>query len=430
MSAITIHDDLSLFAQATRIAHAPLFTQSRPNLIKLSQQIENGVIHGSYGARVFVGFQKLSNLLPHLGRYQQMATVAESIWVFGLPDIELPDVPALNIITLPANHELSHEWFVVVESADYFSALVARDLSGFDVPLAQRQYQGIWTFNAGIVSQFQTYLSQLVNAPPFVLPVDARNYDLQTTNFSLIANQLIETLQQRNDDLERTQTLHRQLFNMIVHDLRNPLTGLMGFIDLIERGIYDQRSPDVLLDFVQETRRSHAELSILIDNILDINKIEGGQFPIEATDFPLRPVLEDLRHQYMALAKLRRLSLDVEIDGPNLTAYADETVLRRVVSNLLSNAIRHTRQGGVQIRAISENSHIVVAVSDTGEGIAAHDVGYVFDPYYQGNNSRIRGAAGLGLTFCKRAVEAQGGEIWVESTLGEGSVFYVTIPRG
>ena len=274
-----LETNLSLFKQVTRTVHAPLFTQSRPSLIKVSHEIENGVLCGTSGARIFAGFQKLSFLLPILPRYRQLAEVAESVWVFGYPDVPIPPIPGLHAVPLPEDHALMGEWFLVVESPNYFSALIARDMSGFDVPSAERLFRGVWTFNAPIVEMFQQRLSELVAIEPLILSPQERDYNLQNTRFSMIANQLIQTLQQRNDDLTRTQTLHTQLFNMIVHDLRNPLAGLMGFIDLMERELNrEEQDTDRLLEFVQETRRSHADMSILIDNILIFINSSQGSF--------------------------------------------------------------------------------------------------------------------------------------------------------
>lgn len=424
-----LETDLSLFEQITRTVHAPLFTQSHPSLIKVSHEIENGVLHGTSGARVFAGFQKLSFLLPILSRYEQMALVAESVWVFGYPDVELPSIPGFHVVELPEGHTLVGEWFLVVESANYFSALVAKDISGFEVPQHKRLFRGVWTFNAAMVEDFQQQLSRLVAVKPLVFLPQERDYNLQTMRFSMIANQLIQALQQRNDDLIRTQTMHTQLFNMIVHDLRNPLAGMIGFIDLIERELNrEDQNTERLLEFVQETRRSHAEMHILIDNILDIHKFESGQFPVKMSMFAIEPLLQSLCERYSALANVRRIALEVELDQPGLMIYADQHVLQRVLANLLSNALRHTVEGGVTLHAEQQHDAIVVKVSDSGEGIAGGDLPHVFSPYYQGAASRARGAVGLGLTFCKRAIEAQQGDIWAESRHQKGSTFFVKLP--
>ncbi len=419
----------SLFEIITNQSNQTLFTRHRDSLIKISREIEDGVIDNQVQARIFAGFQKLSFFTPHHRRYAKMAEYAEVIWIFGIPDVDIPTIPGVHIVPLQPTDVLASEWFLIAEASDYFSALVAKDLTGFEVPDDERLFRGIWTFDADTVQRLQQKLSEIVGLEPLYFTFDARDYVAQTAQFSVIVNDLVNSLEQRNERLVLTQKLRDQLVSMIVHDLRNPLAGMMGFVDLIERGIQRDQDPNILLELVAEVRRSHDDLSMLIDNILDLNRIEAGEFPIDLSKVALGPLLEEIYLQFRGVAQLRHLNFDVVLRDHDVFVQADEQALKRTLGNLLSNAMRYTRQGSVILKADPNHQTVEISVTDTGQGIAPDALERVFDPYFQAGSHRTRGTAGLGLAFCKHAVEAQHGEIWVESKIGEGSSFHIKLPR-
>ncbi|MCQ3931663.1 MAG: hypothetical protein DPW16_14495 [Chloroflexi bacterium] len=408
-----------------------LFTEHRHSLISISREIENCVMEIRTPVRVFAGFQKLSFFLPQLKRYREIAQKAESVWVFGVPDITPPDIPGIEYALLPHDHLLTQEWFLVVESAEYFSALVAKDLSGLELPQTERMFRGIWTFDPDLVNQVQRRLSHLVGLTPLDYDFDERDYGSQMHHVSRIANDLIQTLEKRNTQLIEAQQLHEQLVQMLVHDLRNPLSGIMGYVDLIERAVQRGGEDSEILEFIERARIGNAQLNILIENMLDLNRLQVGTFPVKKEVITLGPLFEAIQRQFLGMAQLHDNNLQVTLASPDLTVSADRNILTRILSNLLSNAIRHTRKGEVRLEAKRDQRRgcTQITVADTGEGISPTEVNRIFDPYYQGENRRTKGAAGLGLTFCKQAVEAQGGVIWVESEIGKGSAFHIRLPR-
>ena len=424
-------ENASLFEIVDHPSTPFLFTEYRHSLISISREIENCVMEIRTPARVLAGFQKLSFFLPHVERYRKIAQNAESVWIFGVPDITPPEIPGIEYALLPPDHLLIQEWFLVVESAEYFSALVAKDLSGLEVPHAERMFRGIWTFDAELVNQLQRLLSHLVGLTPLGYDLDERDYGSQMRHVSRIANDLIQTLEKRNTQLIEAQQLHKQLLQMLVHDLRNPLSGIMGYVDLIERAVQRGGDSSEILEFIERARIGNVQLNILIENILDLNRLQVGAFPVNKEVITLDPLFEAMQHQFLGMAQLHDNTLQVDLASPDLTVAADRNVLTRILSNLLSNAIRHTRQGEVHLEAKRDQRRgcTQIAVMDTGEGIAPNDISRIFDPYYQVVNLRTKGAAGLGLTFCKQAVEAQGGVIWVESEIGKGSAFHIRLPR-
>lgn len=428
---IVINPEVSLFDLVDASGGQQLFTNHRASLVRISYEIENGILNGAAGTRIFAGFQKLSFFLPHQQRYQRMTELAESIWVFGVPDVPPPNIPGVNYILLSDEDRLTQEWFLVAEGPDYFSALVAKDLSGFETPNPQRLFNGIWTFDEAVVRRFQGCLSHWVEVPPLDYAPQQRNYESQIFYVSRIASDLIHSLEQRNEELQRTQQLREQLLRMLVHDLRNPLGGIMGYVDLIERAVQRGGDREEILEFIERARIGNNQLNILIENILDLNRLQAGEFPVKKQLITLAPLFEQMQSQFSGMAQMNENTLQVALSSPDLTVAADRNTLTRVLSNLLSNAIRHTRQGKVRLEARrdKQKGHTLMSVIDTGEGIPADELPRVFDLYYQGENRRTKGAAGLGLTFCKQAVEAQGGVIWVESEIGKGSAFHIRLPR-
>ncbi|MBI5930115.1 MAG: hypothetical protein HY862_12460 [Chloroflexi bacterium] len=424
-------ENTSLFEIVDHPTTPFLFTEHRTSLISISREIENCAMETQTPARVFAGFQKLSFFLPHIERYREIAQNAESVWVFGVPDITPPDITGIEYALLVPDHLLVQEWFLVVESPEYFSALVAKDLSGLDIPHSERLFRGIWTFDAELVNQMQRQLSHLLGLSPVSYASQERDYGSQMRHVSRIAKDLIQTLEKRNTQLIEAQQLHEQLLRMLVHDLRNPLSGIMGYVDLIERAVQRGSDPSEILEFVERARMGNAQLNILIENILDLNRLQVGAFPVKKEVITLGPLFEAIQHQFLGMAQLQDNTLQIVLVSPDLTVAADRNILTRVLSNLLSNAIRHTRQGEVRLEAKRDPRRgcTLIIVADTGEGISPTELGRIFDPYYQGENRRTKGAAGLGLTFCKQAVEAQGGVIWVESKIGKGSAFHVRLPR-
>lgn len=205
----------------------------------------------------------------------------------------------------------------------------------------------------------------------------------------------------------------------------------MGYVDLIERAVQRGGEAREILEFIERARIGNAQLNILIENMLDLNRLRVGAFPVKKEVITLGPFFEAIQRQFLGMAQLHDNTLQVVLASPDLTVSADRNILTRILSNLLSNAIRHTRKGEVRLEARRDQRRgcTQITVADTGEGISPTEVNRIFDPYYQGENRRTKGAAGLGLTFCKQAVEAQGGVIWVESEIGKGSAFHIRLPR-
>ena len=216
------------------------------------------------------------------------------------------------------------------------------------------------------------------------------------------------------------------------HEIRTPMNAIMGIADLLAKTPLNAEQDK----YVQIFRRAGDNLLNLINDILDLSKVEASQLELERTGFSLIEHLEKVMEMVAARAQEKGLSLIFDI-APNVPTdlVGDPTRLRQVLLNLLGNAIKFTQAGQVSLyvdldEQASTPSTLRFAVTDTGIGIAKQKLGPVFERFTQADSSMTRrfGGSGLGLTISKRLVELMGGRIWVESEIGEGSVFAFTVP--
>jgi signal transduction histidine kinase/CheY-like chemotaxis protein len=212
------------------------------------------------------------------------------------------------------------------------------------------------------------------------------------------------------------------------HEIRTPLNGVLGVAELLgEMPLSEEQS-----ELVEMMRKSGVHLRSVVNDILDISKINAGKLRLEKERFRLREALEDVLGPLRLTAKAKGLALNVEID-PALPAamLGDAVRLRQLVLNLAGNAVKFTETGKVDVRArrIGE-SQMLVEVEDTGVGIPAEKIGTIFDAFEQADSSTTRryGGTGLGLAICKRLVDMLGGELGLESSLGKGSRFWFSLP--
>jgi signal transduction histidine kinase len=185
-------------------------------------------------------------------------------------------------------------------------------------------------------------------------------------------------------------------------------------------------------EHIQFMVRRAEDLSHLVDDMLDLSKIEADRIEVKSEPLELSTCLADVVNQLKPLANNKKLYLNLEMARDLPTAFADSHRVRQVAINLASNAIKFTEKGGVTIRCsfIREQDMLLVAVEDSGIGISPAAIGYIFEAFRQADGSTTRrfGGTGLGLTIAKKLVELQGGEIAVESVIGQGSTFSFTLP--
>ena len=238
--------------------------------------------------------------------------------------------------------------------------------------------------------------------------------------------QLAEIRRQR-DDLMRVQLQKERLTAFVVHDLKNPLATMQLYANLIAStsGI-DEDTREATTAIVEQCDR----LSLLVMNLLDLSKADEGQLTPRRADFALAPLARSVAAALGAQATARKLRIVVDVPD-DLRLSADEALLRRVMENLVDNALRHTPKGGeVIVRATKRADTDELRVEDTGPGIPEDLRERIFDPFVQLDPSAnaTRSGRGLGLAFCRAAVIAHGGTIRVDGTRA-GASFLVTLPR-
>jgi len=227
--------------------------------------------------------------------------------------------------------------------------------------------------------------------------------------------------------LRRLEKLRDDLTHMVVHDLRNPLTVILSFLDFLEFDETQQLSASTQ-KLVPLARRSAEELLNMIGSILDVSKMGAGDMKLQREPCDLDALIRTMLATNQPFPGNRTVTL--EAWKPPHIVTADAGLIRRVLQNLLSNALNYTPSGGdVHIGVTPSESVVRVTVTDTGPGIAPEYHQRIFEKFGQVENRDNRLGTGLGLTFCKLAIEAHGGSIGVESEVGKGSTFWFTLPR-
>jgi signal transduction histidine kinase len=231
------------------------------------------------------------------------------------------------------------------------------------------------------------------------------------------------------EDLEIASQHKSQFVANMSHELRTPLAAILGYAELMEEGFYDplgQKS----LDALARIRSNGKHLLGLINTVLDIAKIESGQFTLNMTEYDIQSIVETVRSATESLAQNKKLTLKTEVAKPLPIGLGDEQRLTQVLLNLVGNAIKFTDTGEVRVTAKAADGRFSVSVVDTGPGIPADQLTRIFEQFHQVDNSntKAKGGTGLGLAIAKQIVEMHGGRIWVESTLGQGSIFQMELP--
>lgn len=262
----------------------------------------------------------------------------------------------------------------------------------------------------------------------------------QIAVFEHSAAAVAQERQQRREMERLNATLHQleqdknQLMQMVVHDLKNPLTALVGFLELLR---LDHLSDDQRM-LVESALRSGKNLAGLISDLLDVGRIEEGHLELESSLLSPRDLLEDCASEMRGwiAQEDRHIQIEISPDVPLLRA--DLRLMQRVMLNLISNAIKHTPAGtSIILRAYRDPSvvsdaaaRLVIAVEDNGPGIPPEYLERIFDKFGRvgGEHHPRQDSTGLGLTFCRLAVEAHGGSIDVSSVLGQGTTFHIRLP--
>jgi PAS domain S-box-containing protein len=240
---------------------------------------------------------------------------------------------------------------------------------------------------------------------------------------------LFSEIEEKGKELAEASQHKSQFLANMSHELRTPLNAILGYTELMADGIYGQL-PEKTMGVLKRLESNGRHLLGLINDVLDLSKIEAGQLVLDLSDYSLEDIAQTVRSTLEPLAADKKLAFKVEMAPKMPPGHGDGRRLAQVVINLVGNAIKFTDAGEVVITGRTTDGSFKLSVRDTGPGISAADQTKLFQEFQQADNAitRKKGGTGLGLAISKRIIEMHGGKIWVESQVGQGSTFAFTVP--
>ena len=262
-------------------------------------------------------------------------------------------------------------------------------------------------------------------AGDFSRQIDVPNRD-ELGALAANANRMNAQLHQLYEELQTVSRHKSEFLANMSHELRTPLNAILGYTELVLDGIYGE-TPEKIKDVLQRVQRSGRHLLALINDVLDLSKIEAGRLTLSFDAYSMPDIVHSVATAMEPLAAEKNLVLRVFTPADSPPAFGDLRRISQVLLNLISNAIKFTEVGEVRVEVTTRNNDFLVSVADTGPGISVHEQERIFEKFYQAN-SRAIGGAGLGLAIARRIVQLHGGQMWVVSTPGHGSTFWFTLP--
>ena len=271
--------------------------------------------------------------------------------------------------------------------------------------------------NEALAREHQAQLRRALKA------LDETSYRLERANYMITLN---------HDQAQEARRLKQQFAQTISHELRTPLNLIVGFTELMIESPehYGGQLPVSYLRDLSIVYRNAVHLQNLVDDVLDLARIEAAQMSLQPVQTDVAALIEEAVGTIRELIKARGLLLHTEVEAGLPPLWVDPTRIRQVLFNLLNNASRFTEAGSITVSAHLQAREVIFAVADTGVGIPSEALSDIFEEFHQvdGSLSRRQGGAGLGLAISRRFVELHGGRIWVESEVGRGSVFSFSLP--
>jgi signal transduction histidine kinase/CheY-like chemotaxis protein len=371
------------------------------------------------------------------------ATITLSLMVFRQPMIGLfyALLPLMAVVTVgwPAGLIVEvmivgliawlgrAEWMPFLPASYSLGAIVGGLLTGL---VGWAATNALFTVTEWSLYSFEHARAQIDEAQKQRVDLKQAQEDLVLANQEL--TRLSDRLQAMYQVAEEARQAKEAFVANVSHELRTPLNMIIGFSEMITQSpeVYGGDLPPTLLADIAAIQRNSQHLSKLVDDVLDLSQIEAGRMALSKEWTSVHEVVETAALTTYALFDSKGLYLKVDAPSDLPPLYCDSTRIRQVLINLLSNAGRFTEEGGVRIHAWQERSNVVFGVADTGPGIAVEDQKRIFEPFQQLDSSirRRHGGSGLGLSISRRFVEMHGGDMWLESAVGEGTTIYFSLP--
>jgi signal transduction histidine kinase len=239
----------------------------------------------------------------------------------------------------------------------------------------------------------------------------------------------MEKLQALNNQIEAASTAKSQFLANMSHEFRTPLNAIIGFTEVLQDQIPGPLNAEQL-EYLGDVNNAGQLLLRLINDVLDLAKVEAGRLELFYENFPIAQTVREAVTALRGAAEKKGLALQLNLPPDLGLIGADQIRFKQVLFNLLSNAVKFTDHGGVTVSSTIEDGQLHLSIADTGIGIRPEDMGRIFVEFSQvdASHARRHEGTGLGLALSKRLVEAHGGRIWLESQFGTGSVFHVLLP--
>lgn len=252
----------------------------------------------------------------------------------------------------------------------------------------------------------------------------------ETAELGRAFNEMAVSIKKQNKKLEELNKIKTDFVSTVSHELRTPLTAIKGSIGLILGGVTGA-IPDETQDLLVTAQKNTDRLVRLINEILDVSKIEAGAMQLHLNKYSVGEILEHATQVYLPMAKEKKIELEYQAPSENPVVIVDRDRIEQVVTNLISNALKFTEAGGkVCVRCSTEQDQVLIHVQDTGQGIPEEFLSMIFEKFQQAERVSLKAkeGTGLGLAIAKALVEEHGGRIWVRSQPGAGSEFVFTLP--
>ena len=300
-------------------------------------------------------------------------------------------------------------------------ALDAGYRSVMAVPLISQEHA------IGAIMLYSDTPMQVSSRDTFLLSTAAIQASMAIQNALLFAE-----IKEKNGALERANNLKSHFLATVTHELRSPLHSIISYGSMIVDGFEESELSPQVEDDVRFIVSRAEDLKNLVDDMLDLSKIEADRIEVKPEPLDLATSMNSIVSQFKLMANEKKLFLKLDMEELLPLVFADSYRLKQIVTNLVSNALKFTQEGGIMIRCARtrDGEMVRIAVQDTGIGISPAALGLIFEAFQQADGSTTRqfGGTGLGLTIAKRLIELQGGEIAVESAVNQGSTFSLTLP--
>ncbi|HLZ08719.1 MAG TPA: PAS domain-containing sensor histidine kinase, partial [Chloroflexota bacterium] len=359
----------------------------------------------------------------------QTAPVGIAIANADLSEVRLNNAGAA-LLNVPVDSNLA----LSGPNSPYKALFDGRSMAAEEFPLYRAVHDGVDT--SGVELDLLLSNNRRINALTYARPIRDPETGAIRGGVSVFVDitaqkELQRELDIRRREAEEASVRKTRFLAAVSHDIRTPANAISLLAELIRRTASNPAMSADVPDLARELHASAVSLVNLLSDVLDLARFDSDKVELQETEFSLNGLLEEERKQLLPLARQKSLGFEVELPHEPVVLRADRIKLARILGNLIGNAIKFTESGEVRVGANRNgDGSLHLFVSDTGIGIAAEHLAHIFDEFFQLRNperDRAKGS-GLGLTICKRLVEAMGGKLDVQSTPNRGSRFTVTLP--